>query len=169
MSTYIEHAVLEDEPSGPGANEGPEDDEETHWQDCRVGEPSGEQADQHKEDAECQDVRDSLDEDGAAVREDLAGPDGDRARVVDAQEEVEGILPGAVEEVVLDVPRDGDLAIPHGACLGALAKARHVGLHGASAGVALADHVGVVGPEVAVEELKGRVLVLEGGPTLHQV
>lgn len=32
--TYIEHAVLEDEASGPGAHQGPEDDEQAHRQDC---------------------------------------------------------------------------------------------------------------------------------------
>ncbi|KJR87178.1 uncharacterized protein SPSK_01499 [Sporothrix schenckii 1099-18] len=161
----VQLAAAEDKAGAVGGHSGPEQQEKAHGQHGRVRQPSRKQADQQKEDGKGQHVRHGLDQHGAAVGKDEVG--GGLAGRVGAQEQVKGVLAGAVQEVVAAVPRDGDLAVAQGADLGASAEARHVRLHGAGARIALGDAVGVVGPQVAEEHLKGRVLVHQRAAAGH--
>ncbi|KAL2256407.1 hypothetical protein VTK26DRAFT_1725 [Humicola hyalothermophila] len=133
-----------------------------------VGHARGVGGDEHKEEAEGGDVGHALDPDGPAVGKDKGRPDAARGHLVGAQEQVERVLAGAVEEVVAAVAGDGDVGVLQGAGLGAPAEAGQVRLHGARARVALGDDVGVVGPHVAEEQLKGRVLVGEAPAAREQ-
>lgn len=165
---YVEHSVFQDEAGTPDAHRCPEHDENTQRCHGRFWDSLREEGDQDEEDAECKDIGNSLYEDRSPIGKDQGAPDGRFTGKIHAQEEIKGVLPGAVEEVVLDISGDGNLAVAEGAALGANAQARHVRLHRARARVAVADDIGVVCPQVSEHELKGRVLVFERCAALHE-